>query len=116
MYRPLRFCEVITGAFESYSDRPAVLGNPAHASFLDGNDLHQRCLQSRTAALNYVLGVVDAHLSIFRAMETKYKLCVPGQAASGQITDVVCKHLADNPAERHFSGSFISLARSFPCS
>ena len=86
----------------------------AHAQFFTGNDLHERInselVSSRSLALGYVGGVLDAFLGS--------DICPPQQVQLGQALDVVKRWLAANPDKRHLSASVITfhaLRLSWPC-
>lgn len=102
------------------------IGSEANADFIDGNNLYERCQSSRTSALNYILGIVDAQefqSSILKAQGNTHPnagkiFCIPDAATAGQLTDVVCKYLADKPSKRHYTATsavFGSFMADFPC-
>lgn len=100
---------------------------PAHASFVDGNVLLQKCqakereatyFQDRSYCIAYIIGVSDS-IGFFQiAPDIPEAVCIPANASSGQVRDVVVKFLEDNPAERHRAAEalvFTALAISFRC-
>lgn len=72
------------------------------ANFWDGNDLQMMCTSEfpdvRAIMAGYVVGALDATAAH----------CSPSGVSVQQAADVVCKFLADNPAERHFNGASIA--------
>jgi hypothetical protein len=99
--------------------------------FVDGNGLHKLCEESPDAAWAYVLGKVDAILTeqYYRSPITPPAewgidepkpptLCLPENATSKQLRDVVCLYLAKHPEERHLKGGTLvsrALTGVFPC-
>lgn len=98
---------------------PALLiatmaAGPASAGFYNGNDLAEQCRRkSKLLTLGYVVGIVDTLETI-----VPEKMCIPGQVTAGQLVDILCKYVEDNPNKRHHSGELIALAslnEAFPC-
>jgi hypothetical protein len=88
----------------------------ASAQFINGNKLHEMCITDKASALNYSMGVADAH-TFHRKKDPLF--CLPESATAGQVLDVLCKYLADRPEKRHFTASSTSLlafSAAFPCS
>lgn len=111
-----------------------------------GNELHRFC-EPRSALLDgYVSGVVDKATVDIAALYDLYRVtlnisdavarterdahefnkaavvisqfCVPKGATRGQVTDVFCKYLKDNPAERQKNATKLmvtALNRVWPC-
>jgi hypothetical protein len=85
----------------------------ACAHFMSGNDLLRDMnggSVNRGLALGYVLGVTDALYSIV--------VCPPTNITAGQLTDIIRKHLEDNPGSRHYSADSIianKLTAMWPC-
>ena len=85
----------------------------ASAHFMSGNDLLRDMnggSVNRSLAIGYVLGVTDTLTNI--------AICPPANITSGQVTDIIKKHLEDNPSSRHYSAdSLISnkLVSIWPC-
>jgi hypothetical protein len=116
-----------------------IIPTMAAAGFYDGNKLHQACHESLSTVTGYLAGWYDTRdLDIKRTRAAAKKtsdpggtitlhilatdmgggICLPENATLGQITDVVCKYLKDNPTMRHFTASSltdIALREAFPC-
>lgn len=84
----------------------ALLAVDAKAYFMDGNMLWDSCKSSRAHALGYVVGVLD----FMTEMAPEVNQCLPSNATSGQLTDIVCQALETTPQVRHMSASQISVA------
>lgn len=93
--------------------------------FWDGNKLHEQCTQDKIAAIHYVLGAADEFSTNMYIASDEYKIvkrlqqvCIPKGATSGQLVDIVCKSLSDEPENRHWAASKIvssALTKAFPC-
>jgi hypothetical protein len=68
---------------------------PAMVQAADGNQLHELCRSGD--AVYYVSGLVDGLILTNSAKN----LCIPRSATTGQLKDVVCKYVRDNPQLRH---------------
>jgi len=71
---------------------------PAHAEWMNGNQLHDMCSASspvdQALCLTYVMGVLDG---------TRYLDAPPGTpkgATGGQVRDVVARYLVNHPESR----------------
>ncbi|HKG84183.1 MAG TPA: Rap1a/Tai family immunity protein [Beijerinckiaceae bacterium] len=87
------------------------------SGFVDGNDLHKLCISNSHGAIIYILGVSDAH-DFFVARGVSARICPPERFQRGQVADVACKYLADNPQDRHLSAASLvifDLEGDFPC-
>lgn len=91
-------------------------------SYLTGNDLLSLCKSANPAQRNYCSGYVTGALDQQRFLEAAAALaplvCVPQNVASGQLADVVAKHLEAQPAKRHYSAASLTigaLSDAFPC-
>jgi hypothetical protein len=111
----------------------------AVAEAMDGNKLFEGCRQQYRVGLSgYVAGVWDkagsdaVTATVYLAMQDRKKsehmdkmlmdgmnaACLPQGVTNGQMVDVICKFLRDNPAERHKLGSDLTmnaLVTAFPC-
>lgn len=86
----------------------------ANAAFIDGNklltEMRSESAIGRSLALGYVLGVADTMDGMF--------FCLPANATSGQVRDVVQTWLTSNPSQRHNSGDLLiaaALKTVWPC-
>lgn len=116
----------------------AILTSPARADFFNGNELHAACSLKTTDGITaYVAAIYDKALAdgtivnfFVTASEVKRNpdlahiaksikpYCVSDAVSLGQLKDVVCKWLVDNPARRHYPGAVIvptALGDAFPC-
>ncbi|HYQ73042.1 MAG TPA: Rap1a/Tai family immunity protein [Gammaproteobacteria bacterium] len=95
-----------------------ALAAEAHA--VRGADLKKICTSfddipasaSDGMCVGYVVGVMSV-------MEYINVLCLPGEASHAQMTLVVQKYLADNPAKLHLDAEQLvidALQEAFPCS
>jgi hypothetical protein len=90
----------------------------ALADFYDGNGLLEMCKKSNFSAATYAIGVYDAERVVADAKIENSLICLPTNVTVGQIGDIVCKYLADNPAKRHYTAARSVLAvliDDFPC-
>ena len=90
-----------------------AMSTEAPGSFADGNRLHGYANSDDPVQLSiffgYVTGVVDAHWGA---------LCIPKDASSAQIKDMVKVYLEDHPEERHHTADSIvinAINEAFPC-
>ena len=86
----------------------------AQAEFMSGNSLLADMNGSnmrQMLALGYVMGVTDTF--------TTMTVCPPSGITSGQVQDIIKKHLEDNPASRHYTADSLirnKLEAIWPCS
>lgn len=104
-----------------------MIPRPVQASFVDGNDLLQKCstrerdaayFQNQSYCMGYIVGVSDAAEFFQTAPGMPQLVCLPSNVTSGQLKDVVVKYLQDNPAKRHEDAESLiltSLAINFRC-
>jgi Rap1a immunity proteins len=93
-------------------------GSSAHAVFLNGNKLHEWCQEQPAAAAQYVVGVLDALMVAAATDASNQPVCIPTQVTVRQVYDVVCKHLRDNPANRHYNTPSLvwhAQSEAWPC-
>jgi hypothetical protein len=87
----------------------------AHAQmYMSADTLHEWCQQQNVRAAYYVAGVLDA----LTLNTSNAPMCIPAESTLAQARDVVCKHLRDNPAKRHYNtASLVWTAQSqaWPC-
>ena len=92
----------------------ATAVGPASATFVTGNDLLRECKsQVRLLALGYTAGVADLMESFRTNM-----ICIPKEATVGQLTDVICQYIEQNPGLRHENADYLALSAlgdTFPC-
>ena len=88
-------------------------------AFLNGEDLYRLCKDGPERAHIYVTGVVDGFLTGREGNPALQGfLCLPAQVKTGEILDIVCKHLDSNPAERHMQAAYLvtmSLDQKWRC-
>lgn len=122
-----------------------LLASAAHSAevpptaFLSGNDVHRWCQRDKAMAQSYVAGLYDmaAHgasaidgmrhwhkdmpsndAEVDFALDRVVGYCKPDRATLEQVTDVFCKYLADNPAERDGLPAIMfpkALTKAWPC-
>lgn len=108
-------------------------------AFYSGNDVYDWCRNDRRAGFSYVAGLYDsaAHaaavidsgrhfgkdmpnndIEIDFALDRVVGYCKPERVTLEQVTDVFCKYLADNPAERDGLPAIMfprALTKTWPC-
>lgn len=103
-----------------------LFSTTCHASsgFYTGNDLTKLCntleteqhyFANNAQCHGYVAGVVDVVVQLDAYDDA---LCIPSAVTVGQVTKVVKKFMADNPAELHWLGFKIvsyAMLDAFPC-
>jgi hypothetical protein len=86
----------------------------AGGNFFDGNKLYKDMTSSNTGDRDHALGyVVGVHDGIRQLRD-----CVPDNAKSGQIRDIVMATLRDHPELRHLPARniiVVSLNKAFDC-
>ena len=76
---------------------------PAQISgYVSADTLHEWCQHQPASATYYVAGVLDA-LMLAANDAGNAPVCIPATSTFVQARDVVCKHLRDNPAKRHYN-------------
>ena len=92
----------------------------AHAQihgYVSADILHEWCQQQPARAMYYVAGVLDA-LMLAANDAGNAPVCIPATSTLAQARDVVCKHLRDNPAKRHYnpaSSVWTAQSQAWPC-
>jgi len=84
------------------------------SGYVSADRLHEWCRQQPAKAMYYVAGILDA----LKLNASNAPVCIPAASTLAQARDVVCKHLADNPAKRHYNtASLVWTAQSqaWPC-
>ncbi|MDR7145169.1 Rap1a/Tai family immunity protein [Rhizobium sp. BE258] len=114
----------------------------AYAGFWDGNFVHSQCKQNNmTFVHGYIAGWIDKWETDKGAVEATFErkgetpadlvapkailgvfisrdFCLPDNASAGQIADVFCKYLQENPARRAESSESLlarALEDAWPC-
>lgn len=87
----------------------------ATAGFFSGNEMLTDCSVRPSFVTGYVTGVVDGRgLSGSKAINAD-NVCIPYEVEAGQLRDIFCKFLVENPAVRHYSASsLLTLALKNP--
>lgn len=95
----------------------------ASAAFMDGNRLYEACANEPQLVLFYTAGVADQGLNNVQRVRATglgnavmFGICTKG-ITIGQMRDVVCRSLAENPSTRHLGGALLvtgALAKAFP--
>jgi hypothetical protein len=120
----------------------AATSSGAQAQFYNGNEILQKCQTAIGFVSGYVSGAVDksfadtTHMSVmfFKLYDkTKHEeqtksvteslldvqgFCVPKDATNGQLADILCKYLRENPAERQKQAAILldnALKSVWPC-
>ncbi len=116
-----------------------MLATQSCAQWYEGNELHRDCTKNNRPFIGgYITGVLDK-LEEDRArvgeisskspqitLDDSWQLltsisggiCLPHQATIGQLIDVACAYLRDNPTQRHLPATTLvtnSLAKGFQC-
>lgn len=113
----LRVILILAAALLTASPTPAKAGG----HYYNGNELYSICsgdtYVQKGACTGYIMGVSDG-MQIIADISDARGTCVPDSVRSGQLRDVIMKHLRDNPEYRHKTASLLVLAAimtSFPC-
>lgn len=82
-----------------------------HATYIDGNHLHERMRKGNDAAvMMYIAGVTDTVSGVL--------FCPPANVPLGQLFDMFRLHLENTPNVRHLAGDVILIAffqSHWPC-
>lgn len=113
-----------------------LMASPSAAEVFSGNELHRFCQEDRAAM--YVAGVLDkadqdstfiyfitpgeassARTATIQKLQSSIRnYCLPPKSTLGQVSDVVCKYIKENPKERDKTGAamiLFALGEAFPC-
>lgn len=103
-----------TAALFFFASQTAAI---AGGYFLTGNELLDMCKSSRLQASGYMMGFAEGY-AIRDEMGAKPVVCLPNSVMSGQVIDVVCRYLEQNPETRHWSAAYQAhnaLVKAWPC-
>lgn len=90
-------------------------------TYFTANEFLQWCdgpTRNKSLAQGFVAGVSDGFHVLRTVYPNEVPLCLPNNIPLGQLTDIVCVHIQNNPKERHYSASinaFKALIDAFPC-
>lgn len=88
-------------------------------ALFNGNDLHKACTDGNKQFLTgYVGGTFDMLEGAKVQAGVKSAYCKPRKATLGQLVDITCKWLKENPAQRHRPAALVAnmaLAEAYPC-
>ncbi len=93
-------------------------GACADGFWYDGNKLYTVCQYSRTECFTYAMGVIDDDYMSRELLHLAKTFCLPSNATSGQIADIVTNFLRDHPGERQYVASslvMLAIVPAFPC-
>lgn len=109
--------------------------SPAHADYLNGNDLYKDCRNDDVAYQRgcafFIFGVVGEHQRLTSTVnywairedppkpQLSYAFCLRDRVTGGQLVEVVTQYLQDNPANRDSPATALviaALAEAWPCS
>jgi hypothetical protein len=88
------------------------------AIWYDGNKLYTVCQYSQSDCFSYALGVMDADYMSRTLQHLEKTYCLPGNATTGRIADIVTNFLRDHPGERQYVASslvMLAIKPAFPC-
>jgi len=94
---------------------PAV----AQAGFFNGNEAYEQCQDDPLGANLYAAGLVDGGLTMEKWETGRASICPPNGVTVSQAGDMMCKHLEENPADRHLTAASLALnvfGKAWPCS
>ncbi len=77
----------------------------------DGNVIYESCQKGQGMVVGFSVAVAEA------AAQNK-TACIPVGVQAGQIRDVVCRRLTENPSTRHetgFSLATLAIMAAWPC-
>lgn len=97
-----------------------LFASPVRAgTFIDGNSLYEHCNKESDFFLGLCSGYVMASVDVLNGGSIgSWKACVPKGVRLTQIRDIVKRHLANNPQDRHYSADSLvaeALSKAFPC-
>ena len=88
-------------------------------SFLTGNDFLEMCETDTVGALRYAMGTFDLATVLQPFLiEEAVLACPPQSITAGQVQDVSCQYVRDNPAVRHYPASSLvwgAIRAAWPC-
>ncbi|NPD17605.1 hypothetical protein HOY34_20680 [Xinfangfangia sp. D13-10-4-6] len=91
----------------------------AAQNFFNGNDLLMHCQPRSTSVTGYVVGAIDVYrIANAISPHSVFGMCVPKNATAAQVSDVFCKYIIENPAQRHYAaGSLVwtAMNEAWPC-
>lgn len=91
----------------------------AMANFNNGNNMWEYCQTDRSYVVGYATGAFDAYEGANKLNPNNYtSICAPKAVTAGQLTDVMCDYLRDNPQDRHFTASSLlwwASNSAWPC-
>jgi Rap1a immunity proteins len=86
--------------------------------FVSGDQLYDYCQEKNPSCTSYIAGAVDTLLIMRKLSITPKIVCLPDNAALGQVVDTAVNYLQGHPEERKFnaaSTALEALAKTFPC-
>lgn len=85
--------------------------HPAKAdSFIDGNELYDKCRSSRVFCQAYIMGIAEVIGKQTDAMkEEGMMICMPEGTRTEQLIDVVTASLKNNPADRTMPAHYLVM-------
>lgn len=90
----------------------------ANATFIGGNEIYDACRFNRDFVDGYASGVIDSLLVLKNNGQAPFNLCLPPRTEVRQASDVLCKHIQDNPSSRSYSASsiaFVAFQKVWTC-
>jgi hypothetical protein len=84
------------------------------SGYVNADKLHEWCQRQDARAMYYVAGILDA----LTLNASNAPVCIPAESTLAQARDVVCKHLRDNPAKRHYNTATLvwtAQSQAWPC-
>lgn len=90
----------------------------ANDFFVSGDQLYDYCQEKNPSCTSYIAGAVDTLLIMGKLAITPKIVCLPRNAAVGQVVDTAVNYLQAHPEERKFnaaSTALEALAKTFPC-
>lgn len=97
---------------------PTIVLGEENTFYLSGNEMLEACKAKSQMAVGFMMGAIDGIRFQSSFYEGKLRICVPKGATAGQIRDIVCRHIEDNPTVRHYPSVFAvgsAISEAFPC-
>lgn len=86
--------------------------------YLSGNEMLEACKSKSQMVVGFMMGAVDGIRFQSYFYDGTLRVCVPKEVSAGQIRDIVCRHLEENPKVRHYPTIYAvgsAVSEAFPC-
>ncbi|TQX90243.1 MULTISPECIES: Rap1a/Tai family immunity protein [unclassified Rhizobium] len=87
--------------------------------YLSGNDMNAICKQEGRVAVNhFVMAVADTSQALLAGPKAPRLYCLAKGVTAGQLGDVFCKYLQENPEHREKAAAglaMVAFINAWPC-